>query len=691
MSLIFDSFLSLLEQDLHHGQQKAKALASHHPIDHDRAFGHESDWFVWYDARNQAILELRSSITKKYVGDSSKLERASDESRREAALQNWQKCQVLCNLRNSTFWDRMTADRRVDPLLGFDIATREILVATRAMLTRVCQRSEIAAASGNIWESGMTGPGVCIDSKETSLYDKLFDSKCMAHNPQILEYWDSFIAERPLIADAWNAAVHAYGAPMTNTLAGSLTTVPKDRFKDRTITKPTCLGQFMTRAIGVSLEECLSNLGLDVDTQPDRNRELARIGSLDATLGMPDRPATLDMRNASLEGLYSELIVYLFGDLPSLLTLMLATREDVVGTPWGPTEVQNFSEMGNGFTFPLQTLVFYCLAVCTCQYFRIRTRPSRTLRSVADAPNLETVIAAFGDDLIVPEAAYERIDFVFTDIGITINRSKSFGPGSLFKESCGEDYYRGYNVRGVFCERLDTDRDVVSLLNRLALWSADWDVPLTRALTFLGRQLHVTRNLNVVPLWETVDAGIMVPSELIMNGYVRCNLRKTTRIALGLQPDGFCYRPFRPTALRRSLDGQHKTGFSSFSGDVEFNIPRDFITQRDLERGPYYSRCRVANASGFLAAVLSSNLSGTEVGLRSDDRPEYSQGDVVMVPGWDYPVLDDWALHDPSAGPHFRRLRQLRPTGRNSTWPVLLARLTIVLRRCFMRNWLSLI
>jgi hypothetical protein len=90
-------------------------------------------------------------------------------------------------------------------------------------------------------------------------------------------------------------------------------------------------------------------------------------------------------------------------------------------------KLQKFSSMGNGFTFPLESLIFYALAKAAC-----------------DDEN--DAVSIYGDDIIVPTEKYQRVVSALHAAGFEVNLSKSYHSGP-FRESCGKDYYLGVDIR----------------------------------------------------------------------------------------------------------------------------------------------------------------------------------------------------------------------------------------------------
>jgi len=161
------------------------------------------------------------------------------------------------------------------------------------------------------------------------------------------------------------------------------------------------------------------------------------------------------------------------------------------------------STMGNGFTFSLMTLFLSAIV--------------KTLYSFAGLPEYDTINnqrvktwAVYGDDIIVDSSVLLGLRSILAELGFTVNVTKSYSK-SLFRESCGADFYDGYPVRPVFCESLQTQADIFSLLNRLAVWGTTHSVPLPRSLSLLRRAAESGGKRIRVPNWEDVSAGIHVP------------------------------------------------------------------------------------------------------------------------------------------------------------------------------------
>lgn len=168
---------------------------------------------------------------------------------------------------------------------------------------------------------------------------------------------------------------------------------------------------------GTEMAKRLAAFGVDIRDQT-RNQRLALRGSLTGAL------ATLDLSSAS--DTVSREIVYEL--LPLDWAHVLARgRSAKIELPTGDICFQEkFSAMGNGYTFPLETLIFWALASSVC--------------------GKQAEVCVYGDDIIVPSQHFADVSEVLAYAGFNVNWKKSFHDGP-FRESCGCDYFEGIDVR----------------------------------------------------------------------------------------------------------------------------------------------------------------------------------------------------------------------------------------------------
>lgn len=200
--------------------------------------------------------------------------------------------------------------------------------------------------------------------------------------------------------------------------------VPKNAKTDRTICTEPGLNVLVQAGYGSYIARRLGAFGVDIRDQTVNQRR-ALLGSLTGDL------ATLDLSSAS--DTISLEIVWELLPLDWALALDRARSTFVdIPTPAGVVTKRQakFSSMGNGFTFPLETLIFWSLACACCP------------GGPADA-------TVYGDDIVIPTDCYQDLIEVLTACGFKVNKEKSFCEGP-FRESCGKDYIRGTDVRPIY-------------------------------------------------------------------------------------------------------------------------------------------------------------------------------------------------------------------------------------------------
>ncbi len=205
---------------------------------------------------------------------------------------------------------------------------------------------------------------------------------------------------------------------------GELSFVPKTALTERTIMVEPLLNTFVQRGIGRVIKRRLLSSGVNLYDQ-QINRERARISSISGEY------ATLDLSSAS-DRISTRLVFEL---LPTeWFNLLSNWRTGRVRYKRKGLEfnLEKFSSMGNGYTFELESLIFYsiCFVACTELGF-------------------PTDISVYGDDLIVPVGAYELTCEILEVFGFSVNQEKSYSTGK-FRESCGGDYLDGIDTRPFF-------------------------------------------------------------------------------------------------------------------------------------------------------------------------------------------------------------------------------------------------
>lgn len=241
-------------------------------------------------------------------------------------------------------------------------------------------------------------------------------------------------------ADHWNES----GLEPRFVPGNVLFTVPKNAEIDRVAAKEPDLNIFLQKMLGNQLRWCLRRVGINLNDQ-SINGELARRGSIDGSL------ATLDLSSASDSVTY-QLVKRL---LPFDWFYYLEAFRSPVTEIDGDLHINEmFSSMGNGFTFELESLIFYSLARSTARLMGVRGK-----------------LSVYGDDIIVPTDLVEPFIRVLSFAGFQTNAEKSFYDGP-FRESCGSYWHAGEDVKPFFLRGpLHRLSDLIHLLNSLASWA----------------------------------------------------------------------------------------------------------------------------------------------------------------------------------------------------------------------------
>jgi len=231
---------------------------------------------------------------------------------------------------------------------------------------------------------------------------------------------------------------------LTLTESSAMFTVPKATDIDRVACKEPEINMFLQKSIGNHIRRRMRKFGINLNDQ-SINRGLARTALL-------DKSATIDLSSAS-DSITVFLVMRLLPyDWYSLLDDLRVKTTVIDGETH---ELEMFSSMGNGFTFELESLIFWALA-----------------HAIKACSGIRGKVSVYGDDLIIPISLARRLARTFAYFGFRVNRKKSRWTGK-FRESCGGHYYDSRDVTPFYLrEPVRWKTDVIRLLNRLAYWDA---------------------------------------------------------------------------------------------------------------------------------------------------------------------------------------------------------------------------
>lgn len=524
--------------------------------------------------REFAALSLLDSFLKKYKGN-----KAEDADAK--ALAKFLEANQACNRLVSI--DRTSISEIEEIALG---------EAKRFIYNFCFPRGEELLNLEDILSGIDVGPGASIGARGQSFYSKIADSPLTTTSRSLHNYYRSYADRFPLWAETEKIRSSRFGG--TQIVAGNrLSFVPKSFNISRTICTEPLLNMLFQKGIGLRLEsELHRQIGINLATQPDKNRKLARLGSEDGRFG------TIDLSSAS-----DTIAICLVNDLfpVSFSRWLMETRSPCVTLPDGSVrQLHMVSSMGNAFTFPLQTIIFSSIVLGV--YSALDIKPVY--------PKGETLgnFGVFGDDIIVRREAYDLTVSLLRRYGFVVNRDKSFNEGA-FRESCGSDFWNGYMVRGVYLQSLETQQDVYSAINRLMVWMSNHDIFLPRTMKSLVED-GKARFLPVPP-HESDVAGIKVPLSLVSD-----DLRRDRNRSIVYRR----YLPKPTTFDLRNIDDRPQDTRKAFGF---------------LENLKKLKRFRVnVNAPGILLSAVGGYLRDGQVSIRSRG-PVYYQKRLATTPCWD--------------------------------------------------------
>jgi len=193
---------------------------------------------------------------------------------------------------------------------------------------------------------------------------------------------------------------------------------------------------FIQKGIGNYFRKCLRTHNINLNDQ-SINRSLAREGSITGKL------ATLDLSSAS-DSVSMGLVALL---LPECWCTLLDSVRSPVTIIDGDEHLNHmYSSMGNGFTFELESLLFFAITKACC-YFR----------------GSRGVVSVYGDDIICPTDVVPELTYALSFFGFSVNSEKSYDSGP-FRESCGGHYYDGFDITPFYIRKPILDWMTSSML-----------------------------------------------------------------------------------------------------------------------------------------------------------------------------------------------------------------------------------
>jgi hypothetical protein len=349
------------------------------------------------------------------------------------------------------------------------------------------------------------GPGAALGThgQATSSYRKLLAEKwsvssaavdyarVFAHShPQVLE-----VLVDPLDYLKGDAAFYeAFNRQVDVVDHNIVQFVPKTTLTRRSIAIEPLLNNWLQTSIDTAMRRRLARVGNDLHDQT-RNQQMAWEGSFDEENGF----CTIDLSSAS-DSISTELVRQLLS--PDWFYLLDRIRSKNFEYNGVIHRYEKFTSMGNGFCFPLQTLIF--MAVC----------------SACDAGRVGIDYRVYGDDIIVRKSVFPAVIDLLGRCGFTPNAKKTFSSG-VFRESCGGDYWQGVDVRPAELGRLGNILDVFTfhnLLNRSDMCSLHTSSLREMLWHFVPEDLRFVAPKPFVSTWTPHGGRVRPGARDVING-----------------------------------------------------------------------------------------------------------------------------------------------------------------------------
>jgi len=332
--------------------------------------------------------------------------------RKEVALNKFFEFEELCKQTNNRF-----RNLSLDPL--YKGANVSLLHAMTCKIDKILGDW----TTEELFDRGRWGPGVStlIKGEHVSAVNKF---QCETGITRDL--FSLLQGVFPLAYPRWQEHLETIPSYPTFGVGNVIITVPKDAKTDRVIAVEPGINLWFQISLGLMIRHRLFRYGIDLNSQ-SANQRLAKVSSID------DSMATVDFSSAS-DSISRKVVEELIP--PRWLTLLDACRSHYGIHNERRLLWNKFSSMGNGFTFDLESLIFYAAASVVCEYLRVPVR-----------------VSVFGDDVIIPKECYELFSSFSEFLGFKVNQKKSFSTG-YFRESCGSHYWNGVDVKPIFLKEM---------------------------------------------------------------------------------------------------------------------------------------------------------------------------------------------------------------------------------------------
>lgn len=363
--------------------------------------------------------------------------------------------------------------------------------------------------------------------------------------------------------------------------ADDIITVIKNAMTDRTIGVGPGLNVWHQKAQGLWLRGRLKKVaGIDLNKGQEVHAELARIYSITG------EGATMDFSSAS--DLIAYLVVKFFLDTSEgarrFFKLLEVCRVPCYKLDGQLKPYEKFSGMGNGYTFELETLIFWAMA--------------RACADVAGCSE-DAVVSVYGDDVILPTEAVELFRMASDVFGFKLNSEKSFSSGH-FRESCGAHFFAGLDCKPIYMkEPLKNGKETITFANQIRLaahrftggvacdnrFASVWDYVSQTVPEYL--RVGAPLNSRVIP---SVRTPCVEPSYHLIGG-IAWPTTKHVRETFMPYTDGALIMNFDEARPRMARDFVYKAKEQRITNEIFYWYTSDGLS---LERGWDSKTCNLS-------------------------------------------------------------------------------------------------
>lgn len=228
--------------------------------------------------------------------------------------------------------------------------------------------------------------------------------------------------------------------PRNHEVASRLMAVPKTAKGPRLIAAEPTSNQWCQQLVWKFLKDQVRQSSLTRDFIDFSAQHLS--GRLVLKSSQDRSLATVDLSSAS-DRLTCWTVERVFRSNPSILRALHAARTrylvDEISEKRDFLKLRKFATQGTATTFPVQSIVFLCIALGASLEGHVNK---------ATILGLRNQVRVFGDDIVVPNSGYVRLLRAMELLQLSVNKDKSYVNGH-FRESCGTDGYLGDDVTPV--------------------------------------------------------------------------------------------------------------------------------------------------------------------------------------------------------------------------------------------------